>query len=974
MKTTSRFTTRARVLAFAVAAVAAFGAARGEDARPVAVVASDEALEKAVGDALATASLRTAGRVEGADAATLAREATTLAKDAALASRRARELEAKGVAGAIVVGTVEVPEERVTETAASVSVEVRLQVWGGRSGERVLDVVRREKASAAERGRAGTKAREAAVEAATKALAAELPKALAADSPRALTVSIKDLEATARPTHEPGLERAFAAAGLEIAARRYDPATRVLEIDARLGKGTLVEGERRFRAALEGEETGEWLVAIGGSPGSLAFRFRDPHRDVTVPVEGVAPEQEREAGPALATAFASLAGVAQVERAYDAGSRLLTLKLRVRGRLSDLDAAIASAREQPLADLRLVELGAERLRYRLVPPSDKVVLELDGIAVETSSVVRFEQVISGLVRVRSVERSSNAALVQVRFQVAFGGKPAELAAAFEDALTREKDLPPLLPSVAGPGADLSYRRAAGGDSRILLRVDQLPPSLYATAGSKLVDVVAGLPGARVVERTYAPEKERLELVLETPPTGAQLDVLIWKASRAVPELARLAPAESRARVLGYVFLEAVPSDFAVSVLVSRLAPEAFSTDGRQLVEAIRALEGVSKVEAGYDRDARELSVKLRSKVPPHELEDALWTALAGRKFASAFTADRRAGSTIRIAFIDRAGDRSRTFVRLEGAADDTARRAFAKLAEWLRGLEGVSEVEADAAAEGPSLRLWSKRPPVAVYDEIARALADPSLGLAPLVEGRLEANVVVVRVGAGVGGAPGGVGPVGGAPAKLADLVAKLDPSVVLIEIVVQGRVVGHGSGFFVSPRGYVLTNFHVAGAQEGIPQEAWGLRVKTRDGRTFEARFIDGNKNVDAALLKIPGDGFPVARVGDSDAVRAGDSIVVIGNPHEYDHSVTTGIVSGLDREHGWIQTSAFVNPGNSGGPAFDEAGRVVGIAVAQGVNRVAVNEGKDVVTVPRVGIYFLVPINQALPLLQVSGAKAEK
>ena len=135
----------------------------------------------------------------------------------------------------------------------------------------------------------------------------------------------------------------------------------------------------------------------------------------------------------------------------------------------------------------------------------------------------------------------------------------------------------------------------------------------------------------------------------------------------------------------------------------------------------------------------------------------------------------------------------------------------------------------------------------------------------------------------------------------------------------------GVGSGFIVSPQGYILTNAHVVdGAKE--------VDVKLTDRREFVAKVVGVDKKSDVALLKIDADGLPTVRIGDPQAVKVGQWVVAMGSPFGFENSVTAGIVSAKSRSLGdgyvpFIQTDVAVNPGNSGGPLFDLEGNVVGI-----------------------------------------------
>ncbi len=160
-------------------------------------------------------------------------------------------------------------------------------------------------------------------------------------------------------------------------------------------------------------------------------------------------------------------------------------------------------------------------------------------------------------------------------------------------------------------------------------------------------------------------------------------------------------------------------------------------------------------------------------------------------------------------------------------------------------------------------------------------------------------------------------------------------------------RQQGMGTGFIISPDGYILTNNHVvAGADE--------IMVKLSDGREIKAQLKGRDEKLDVALLKIADKTpFPAAELGDSDALEVGEWVMAIGNPFGLAHTVTAGIVSAKGRVIGngpyddFIQTDASINPGNSGGPLFSSSGRVVGI------NTAIIANGQ--------GIGFAIPINMA-------------
>ena len=141
----------------------------------------------------------------------------------------------------------------------------------------------------------------------------------------------------------------------------------------------------------------------------------------------------------------------------------------------------------------------------------------------------------------------------------------------------------------------------------------------------------------------------------------------------------------------------------------------------------------------------------------------------------------------------------------------------------------------------------------------------------------------------------------------------------------------GTGTGFVWDSRGHIVTNFHVI-------QEGSGARVTLADQSSWPANLVGAFPDRDLAVLKIdaPADKLPAIALGSSRDLQVGQKVFAIGNPFGLDQTLTTGIVSALNREiesfnnrslRGVIQTDAAINPGNSGGPLLDSAGRLIGV-----------------------------------------------
>ena len=200
-------------------------------------------------------------------------------------------------------------------------------------------------------------------------------------------------------------------------------------------------------------------------------------------------------------------------------------------------------------------------------------------------------------------------------------------------------------------------------------------------------------------------------------------------------------------------------------------------------------------------------------------------------------------------------------------------------------------------------------------------------------------------------------------PAGFADLVAKVKPAVISVRVKLSeaptelaqrefppnsplekffrqfgmpgngngGKpqtVTGEGSGFFISPDGYAVTNFHVVDHSSSV-------KVTTDAGKSYDAKVIGTDEKTDLALIKIDGSNFPYVKFADHEP-RIGDWVVAVGNPFGLGGTVTAGIVSARGRDIGagpyddFIQIDAPINKGNSGGPAFDLEGNVIGVNTA--------------------------------------------
>ncbi len=196
-----------------------------------------------------------------------------------------------------------------------------------------------------------------------------------------------------------------------------------------------------------------------------------------------------------------------------------------------------------------------------------------------------------------------------------------------------------------------------------------------------------------------------------------------------------------------------------------------------------------------------------------------------------------------------------------------------------------------------------------------------------------------------------------GGSEAVVDAAAKILPSVVNIQVQIGRAQQAIGSGFIYRSDGYIATNDHVV---EG----ATAIKVSLKDGSTYDGKVVGTNPGSDLAMVKIDASNLPAVTLGTSGDLAVGEMAIACGSPEGFTGSVTSGIVSALNRNldtsgqgaalTNVIQTDAPINPGNSGGPLVNSLGDVIGINTAI-ISQSGGNEG----------IGFAIPIDTAKPIL---------
>ncbi|HUF27271.1 MAG TPA: trypsin-like peptidase domain-containing protein [Gemmatimonadaceae bacterium] len=210
------------------------------------------------------------------------------------------------------------------------------------------------------------------------------------------------------------------------------------------------------------------------------------------------------------------------------------------------------------------------------------------------------------------------------------------------------------------------------------------------------------------------------------------------------------------------------------------------------------------------------------------------------------------------------------------------------------------------------------------------------------------------------------------AHAQTSDQLAPNEQIVVRVAREISPAVVsvsgptGSGSGVIIRADGVIITNAHVVGTTRTV-------EIGLADGQRVSGEVLGRDPSVDIAIVRVAADDLPAARAGDSDLIQVGQLAIAIGNPLGLERTVTTGVISALNRTAAQIaldeliQTDAAINPGNSGGPLLDSGGRVIGIntVILGGVGisglgfaipiNLAVNVAEQVLTTGRVVRAFL-------------------
>lgn len=531
-----------------------------------------------------------------------------------------------------------------------------------------------------------------------------------------------------------------------------------------------------------------------------------------------------------------------------------------------------------------------------------------------------------------------------------------------------------LVSISGNAIQYRVGEAAGDVNRITVVINNIAPGDYRSVGAAMDKIIKQL-NVTGLEKSYSREDFQLKYQFVSPQRAADLDSTIWEKVTVLTDLEKIVQDSGRGNVLGYFFNQDRGGDRQqIVVTVRQVSPADYARAGRMLISTVQQIEGVERFSHDYSEEEQVINMTfLYRGENAYSIDGVIWDRVEQNSDLAGLTTGLIEKDSLEYLFgADPGTGGEQVVIVMKGVSGKEYKHistAFSKLLKSVRNVESV-RYGYSVRRRTITFRLqYSGEGLFALEDAIQLGLLKDDL-LKEVERGADHGGRLVYRYGAteeDEEDAEEDSDATAGGGGASSSLINRLDKSVVYI--LVSGKEgVSEGTGFFVSRRGHILTNAHVV--MDGVK-----FMVKTLDGERHRAEVIDANPLIDVALLKVttPEKNFPATTIGNSDKLNKGDPILMIGNPlgAEYEHTVLSGIISGLDRQNGSLQLSIPSYPGSSGSPVFDRKGRVVGVMMARAVNeesRVVELEKREVVlttheAVENIGL--AIPINYTRPML---------
>ena len=483
---------------------------------------------------------------------------------------------------------------------------------------------------------------------------------------------------------------------------------------------------------------------------------------------------------------------------------------------------------------------------------------------------------------------------------------------------------------------IHYRAGSAIGDRISLTitVNNVAPGDYRKIGAPLDQIIKSL-NVRDLRKDYGRETYRLTYRFDTAISASALDSVLWDEIAANDALGDIVQDTTTETNLGYFYFQKRPETRDIVVRIRALSPGNYQTAGRQLITIIKAVEGVSRVQQSYSESDQTLILRFRLQGQnAYAVDSAIWDAVKKDDALQNMALGELDESALEYFFTGVADARQRDVViHLKSVSGQAYKKVATQFADMLGGIKDVRNVRYRYVPDKKTVvfRLqYEGEDLFALDDALQRSMLDNELFEHVLKGSERLGRLVYIfssdpkesveeekLVWTGEDYATGDI---------TEGWLTKLDQTVVYL-YVTSDEGSSEGTGFFISAAGHILTNKHVVEGSHYV-------YVRTSHGSEYRAQVIKTDPELDLALLRIVSTSRKFAKVtiGNSEQINRGDPITVIGHPlgARFEYSVLTGILSGYNREHGFLQLSVPSYPGISGSPVFDSKGRVVGVMAA--------------------------------------------
>jgi len=521
---------------------------------------------------------------------------------------------------------------------------------------------------------------------------------------------------------------------------------------------------------------------------------------------------------------------------------------------------------------------------------------------------------------------------------------------------------------------IQYRvgEATGDLNNIVVVINNIAPGDYRAVGTEMDKIIKGL-NVTGLDKSYSREDFQLRYLFSTTDRPVDVDTTIWDKISSLTDLENIVQDSGTGSMLGYFFNQDRADKQQIVVTVRHVAPSDYAKAGRMLVSTVKQIEGVEKFSYDYSEEEQVINMTfLYQGENAYSIDGVIWDRVKSNKDLSGLTTGLVDENSLEYLF---GGDdkavKDRIVVAVKGVSGGDYKHVSTTFAKILRSTNNVEEVRYGYSVKTRTVTFrikYSGDGLFALEDAIQIGMSKSDL-LKNVERGEDKGGRLIYRYKGEdeeYDDSDDGVGSIGNS-GNTASLVDRLDKSVVYI-LADDEKGSSEGTGFFVSKSGYVMTNAHVV-------SDAARIYIRTLDEGRYRAEVIDTNERLDIALIRLVTGkkNFPAVKIGDSNKVRKGDSILMIGNPLgiDYEHSALTGIISGFNRREGSMQLSIPSYPGSSGSPVFDRKGKVVGVMKARAVSESSkiMEVEKEAVTVTTYegveNIGLAVPINHVRPIL---------